>query len=73
MVCVGFMSELRSYKREYNLQNQELERQHDYTNMYLLKTMSWADMQKSKRPREMKVKSESEVAQSSDSLWPHGM
>ena len=52
MVCVGFMSELRSYKREYNLQNQELERQHDYTNMYLLKTMSWADMQKSKRPRE---------------------
>ena len=54
MVCVGFMSELRSYKREYNLQNQELERQHDYTNMYLLKTMSWADMQKSKRPRENK-------------------
>ena len=38
-------------KRIY-LQNQELERQHGYTNMYLLKTMSWADMQKSKRPRE---------------------
>ena len=39
-------------QKRIHLQNQELERQHDYTNMYLLKTMSWADMQKSKRPRE---------------------